>query len=285
MELRHLKYFVAVAEELHFARAAEKLHIVQSALSRQIQDLEYFLKIKLFIRDSRNVRLTEAGLLFLEEAKAILNKSEKAVQLVRTLGQGYSGRLRIGFVGMAGISGVLQEFLIFFRSCCPQLLIELVESESHIQIQRLKEGEIDVAIVSFPEGENEMLESFTLMTSRWMIGMSTGNSLSQQQDLCPTQLKHENFILYGSQQTEYTQIALIESLIGSTPNITHCANSTISTLTLIAAGYGIALLPESLCHIGVPGVVYKPLKLFVLAQTRSDSYRLFIQVSVRLHLA
>lgn len=259
MEIRHLRYFVAVADELHFGRAAQKLHIVQSALSRQIQDLERFLQIRLFIRDSRNVRLTDAGALFLEEAKTILSKSDKAVQLVRALGQGYSGRLRIGFVGMTGISGDLQTFLTLFRAHNPQLLVELIEAENQTQFQRLKAGELDIAIVSFPAADDDGLESFRFFSSRWLIGMSSDNPLGRQQTLHPTALQNENFILYGNQQTESAQISLLTTLIGSAPNIVNYANSTLSTLTLIAAGYGIALLPESLSHIGMPGMIYRPL--------------------------
>ncbi|EMH4162385.1 LysR family transcriptional regulator [Pluralibacter gergoviae] len=259
MELRHLRYFTTVAEQLHFGRAAEKLNIVQSALSRQIQDLENELQLALFIRDSRNVRLTEAGALFYEEAKAILNKSDRAVQLVKTLAQGYAGRLRIGFVGIAGVSGILQAFLADFRSRYPQLLIELIEAENHVQIQRLKEGELDAAIVTFAEAEPGTLDSFTLHASRWVTGMSSASPLSKYAELSAAQLHDESFILYGNPQAESTQRALIASFLGAEPRIVNYANSTLSTLTLIAAGYGIALVPESIRQVGVPGVTFRPL--------------------------
>ncbi|WP_297206509.1 LysR substrate-binding domain-containing protein [uncultured Pluralibacter sp.] len=259
MELRHLRYFTTVAEQLHFGRAAEKLNIVQSALSRQIQDLENELQLALFIRDSRNVRLTEAGTLFYEEAKAILSKSDRAVQLVKTLAQGYAGRLRIGFVGIAGVSGILQAFLADFRSRYPQLLIELIEAENHVQIRRLKEGELDAAIVTFAEEEPDALESFTLHASRWVIGMSTASPLAGFAELSAAQLHDESFILYGNPQAESTQRALIASFLSAEPRIVNYANSTLSTLTLIAAGYGIALVPESMRQVGVPGITFRPL--------------------------
>ncbi|CAM4057322.1 LysR substrate-binding domain-containing protein [Pluralibacter gergoviae] len=259
MELRHLKYFVTVAELLHFGRAADRLHIVQSALSRQIQDLESELQTQLLIRDSRNVRLTEVGAVFYEEAKAILSKRDRAIQLVRSLAQGYRGRLKIGFVGMAGASGVLPSFLTFFRARHPQLLIELMEAENHTQLRRLEEGELDVAIVTFPDNASNMTECHPLQASRWVMGMSADDPLSAHRELTAPLLQDRDFILYGNPDAESAQRALIASLLGAEPHIVNYANSTLSTLTLLAAGYGIALVPESMRQVGVPGVIFRPL--------------------------
>ena len=259
MELRHLRYFLAVADELHFGRAADRLHIVQSALSRQIQDLEHYLNVKLFNRDSRNVCLTEAGTAFYEDAADILRKADRSVQRVRLMASGMTGRLRIGFVGNAGISGMLSGVLSLFREKYPDVMIDLTETESREQIGKLRMGELDIAIVTMIKDEGEF-DEIPFFSSRWVIGIGSGHPLGSYKVLDGKQLNDERFIVYGDGHIKSRQVQLIRQITGNdSPAIAGYAKSTITTLTLVAAGYGIALLPETLDKTGVPGIAYIPI--------------------------
>src|ERR671933_1358870 len=147
MELRHLRYFVAVAEELHFGRAAARLHIAQPPLSRQIRDLELDVGAPLFARVPRGVALTAAGLAFLPEARLTLAQAERARRTAQRAAGGEIGRLRVGFVEAAIYSGVLPEVLGFFRMHLPDIGVSLFEMDPRQQAEAFRDGRIDVGIL------------------------------------------------------------------------------------------------------------------------------------------
>src|SRR6478752_8337361 len=147
MELRHLRYFVAVAEEMHFGRAAERLRIAQPPLSRQIRDLEREIGAPLFERVPRGVDLTPAGSAFLPEARLTLSQAERAQRTAQRAAKGETGRLRVGFVDAATHSGVLPNVLSFFRMHLPSIGLSLFEMDSMQQTDALREGRIDIGIV------------------------------------------------------------------------------------------------------------------------------------------
>src|SRR5829696_8369374 len=147
MELRHLRYFVVVAEELHFGRAAERLHIAQPPLSRQIRDLERELGTPLFERVPRGVELTAAGRAFLPEARLTLAQAERAQRTAQRAARGESGRLRVGFVEAATYSGILPEVLGFFRMHLPNIGLSLFEMDALQQAEALHDGRIDLGIL------------------------------------------------------------------------------------------------------------------------------------------
>src|SRR5512132_1074237 len=147
MELRHLRYFVAVAEELPLGRAAERLNIAQPPLSRQIRDLEREVGTPLFERVPRGVELTPAGRAFLPEARLTLAQAERAQRTAQRAARGESGRLRVGFVEAATYSGILPDVLSFFRMHLPSIGLSLLEMDSMQQADALREGRIDIGIV------------------------------------------------------------------------------------------------------------------------------------------
>src|SRR3982751_6322411 len=155
MELRHLRYFVAVAEELNFGRAADRLRIAQPPLSRQIRDLERELGTALFERVPRGVELTAAGRAFLPEARLTLAQAERAQRTAQRAARGEIGRLRVGFVEVAIYSGVLPEVLGFFRMHLPDIGLSLFEMDALQQAEAFREGRIDLGILHSPPPDAE----------------------------------------------------------------------------------------------------------------------------------
>src|ERR687885_395673 len=155
MELRHLRHFVAVAEELHVGRAAARLHIAQPPLSRQIRDLERDVGAPLFARVPRGVALTPAGHAFLPEARLTLAQAERARRTAQRAARGEIGRLRVGFVEAATFSGILPDVLRFFRKHYPDVALELLELSSLQQAEALREGRIDVGLLYSPPPDAE----------------------------------------------------------------------------------------------------------------------------------
>lgn len=150
MDIRKLKYFIAVAEELHFHRAAEKLHMTQPPLTQQIQALEHELGVKLFERNKRQVRLTPAGAVFYEEASRVLSQLERSIQTVQLASQGIIGHLNIAFIGSAE-GGIMVDVLKIFRQRFPQIQLNLLEMTSAQQWQALHDGTIHIGFMRFIE--------------------------------------------------------------------------------------------------------------------------------------
>src|SRR6476619_6209369 len=155
MELRHLRYFVAVAEELNFGRAAQRLHIAQPPLSRQIRDLEREVGTPLFERGARGVELTHAGRAFLPEVRLTLAQAERAQRTAQRAARGETGRLRVGFVDAATLSGILPDVLAFFRMHLPSIGLSLFEMDPPQQADALRDGRIDLGIVQSPPADAE----------------------------------------------------------------------------------------------------------------------------------
>jgi len=147
MELRHLRYFVAVAGELHFTRAAERLHISPPSLTQQIQNLEQELGARLFVRTKREVKLTDAGRRFLDEARATLQQAERAELVARRAGRGEVGRVEIGFVSSAACAGLLTIALPSYRQRFPLVDLAIRKLETPRQIEQLTEGRLDVGFL------------------------------------------------------------------------------------------------------------------------------------------
>ncbi len=150
MELRHLRYFVAVGEEEHFGRAAQRLRVAQPALSRQIQDLEREIGFKLFDRLSRGVKISSAGKLFLEDARGILQQLNEATERAQRVARGQSGTLRVGFTENASWRGVVPDSLHLFRERCPDAELQLNPLPSLQQLEAVRTGRLDAAFMFNP---------------------------------------------------------------------------------------------------------------------------------------
>ena len=256
MELHSLRYFVAVAEELHFGRAAKKLHITQPALSRQIRGLEMELGIELLRRTKRTVELTEAGATFLVEVRKALQQVESAVHIAQRVAQGEIGSLRIAFTASA-MHTVLPNLLKQFRNGYPKVKLEMTELCTLDQVDALRTEIVDIGFLH-PPIEAPFLKLAALQGERLIVALPQTHPLAQQQHLPLKSLAAEPFILHPRYEGPilYDQILNLCRNAGFEPNIVHEAVKNQTRVGLVAAGLGVAFVPESLRSSGQIGVSY-----------------------------
>jgi len=256
MEIRQLTYFIAIADTLHFSRAAEALGLAPSALSMQLQRLERELGIRLLDRTKRSVSLTSAGKLFLEEARAALAQLEHAKRVASRAGRGEAGIIRIGYVISASCCGIVQEILSKFRTLAPQVSISLEELSSPAQLQMLEEGKLDACIVRTLVGGPDQVDRFLLRTERIVIAVSSAHAILARDEIQIRELVDEPFIApqFGQDIGFASHLSRIGEQIGFVPKIGHHTRDFITALTLVGAGLGIAAVPESIRSVAIPGV-------------------------------
>lgn len=261
IELRHLRYFAAVAEELHFGRAAERLKISQPPLSMQIRDLEAMIGCQLLHRTQRKVSLTKAGEVFLIEAKQILHRVENAALLAGRAARGELGNLSVGFVSIANYS-VLPPLLREFRTRAPQVQLSLVESTTDRLINDLLDGRIDVGFVLAPV-EVDLLEYKPLHREALLAAFPANHPLAQSRGMVKiAALADSAFVLFPRPLAPrlHDDIVMYCRNAGFSPNVSQEAVQMQTIVSLISAGLGIGLIPASLEHLKRTGVVYKKLQ-------------------------
>jgi len=274
MELRHLRYFVAVAEELHFARAAERLRIVQPALSMQIKSLEEELGTRLLERTRRHVALTEAGRLFLEEARRTLEQAERAAEVARRAGRGELGRIGIGYSVNAAYSGVLARTLKAFRQRAPDVELHLHELHPFDQLEALLDGRLQVGFLTAPALPIPP-ELATVRVGAWplMVALPPEHPLAARDSVPLALLREESFVDYTGARDEQGLPAL-QSIGGTAPRIRYRVTNIPAVLSLVAAGLGVALVPASLASLRIGGeVAYRPLTGVAQRMELSVAYR------------
>lgn len=257
MELRHLHYFIVVAEELHFARAAERLHMAQPPLSQQIQKLEQELGVQLFYRTRRHVQLTEAGYVFLEQARLTIAQAEQAITAVQRASRGEIGRLVIGFVGSA-MFAVLPDILRVYRERFPDVHLVLRELTTSQQVHALHNGRIDVGFIRPPLAD-DTLSVQVILREPLLIALPENHPLSAQPELPLQALAREPFILFPRHlgSSFYDQIVSYCQQAGFSPGIVQEAIEMQTIVSLVAANMGVALVPASLQNLRRVGVAYK----------------------------
>jgi DNA-binding transcriptional LysR family regulator len=260
MELRYFEYFVAVAEELSFSRAAERLSISQPPLSQQIQRLEKELGVQLFARTKRNVELTEAGKIFLEQARQTLTQADVAVKTAKRAGRGEIGRLVVGFVGSSAY-GFLPTAIRTFRERFPDVELILKELTTMEQVEALSAGQIDLGFLRPPIFEDE-LEQESVQEEPFFIALSEKHHLSNRAVIPPKALAHEPFILVPRSLAPgfYDQMIAICAEAGFRPRMVQEAIQFHVIISLVAAGLGIAFVPASIQSFQRTDVVYLPLE-------------------------
>jgi len=262
MELRHLRYFVAVAEEGHVTRAAERLGIQQPPLSQQIRALETELDAQLLRRKPRGVELTPAGRTFLGEAKAILARAEEAVAAARRAARGEAGRIGIGFTSSASFHPFVPRAIRAFREAHPLVALSLEESGTTELVDALRAERIDAAFVRSPVGESADLTVRPLFDEPMVAALPRGHSLSGAADSLPLDaLAGETFILYRRPVGPGLHDAIIAACdrAGFSPRIGQEAPRMLSTLSLVAAGLGVTVVPRSMSRLEAEGVAYRAL--------------------------
>lgn len=263
MELRHLRYFVAVAEELNFGRAARRLNIAQPPLSRQIRDLEREVGTPLFERGSRGVELTHAGRAFLPEVRLTLAQAERAQRTAQRAAQGETGRLRVGFVEAATHSGILPDVLSFFRMHLPAIGLSLLEMDSAQQSEALRDGRIDFGIAAgAPLDGDRWLHAEQVYSEPLLLAVPAGHPLDGRKRFTLADLAGEPFVLIP----RYAGAALHDDIIarcrdaGFSPHVAQEAAGWHTMVSLVSAGVGLAFVPASLARDQRGGVAFRMLR-------------------------
>jgi DNA-binding transcriptional LysR family regulator len=261
VELRHLRYFVAVAEQLSFTRAAERLHVAQPALSRQIRQLEEEVGISLFQRDHRSVSLTEAGRSFWAEAKLILQQSEHAVKSLQTRAKLEQRELNLGYVW-----GLFHTFapavLARFWRDYPQVAVNLFDRTAMQQAKALAEGRLDAGFIGFAEeADRTGLSKLKVGSCQFLVALPRQHALARQKKVSLEALREEFFIAI-SEESYPAAAHVISSACrraGFRPKALQSAERGFTAISLVAANCGVALLPEALQALPHEGVIFCPL--------------------------
>jgi DNA-binding transcriptional LysR family regulator len=260
MELRHLRYFRAVAEELHFGRAAERLHIAQPPLSQQIRQLERELGVTLFTRSTRRVELTAAGDAYLKRAVAVLDAVDDAGHQARRIAQGIEGHLTIGCVGSATYS-VLPRLVRALRDELPHVEIGIRgEMLAPAQLDALLAGDIDIALLR-PPVEHAAIRVEVLRRDRLIAALPADHPLAGRDLLRVGELRGEDFIAHAGQGRSVMGglLTAICADAGFAPRVRHEVSETSTLVTLVAAGLGVAVVPAPTADLDVAGVTYRQL--------------------------
>jgi len=263
IELRHIRYFVAVAEELHFGKAANRLGISQPPLSQQILALEREIGARLFERSNRRVELTEAGRLFLKEAADILSKVDNAVTLAERVHRGQIGEVRIGFFGSAPFVDEFQQLVFDFRREHPSVNLVLQEMPTYQQIDAILDGHLDLGFVRPLQPKPASIQSVEISRERLMAVMRSDHPLaSGPPEISVSDLANEPLVLYARSIGSglYQKVADLCRDAGFSPNVAQEANATPTMMGLVAAGIGISILPASLERLSFDGLSFRPLQ-------------------------
>ena len=259
MELRHLRYFIAVAEERHIGRAATRLHISQPPLTRQIQQLEEELDVQLFIRTPRGMDLTPAGELLLEEARNIRSVVEQAAERTQRAGQGKLGRLDIGIFGSA-ILDTIPAMLLKFRNAFPEVKVMLHNMTKDAQIAALRQRRIDIGFNRFIEASDDIVNEIVL-TERILIALNEHHPLARQPEVPFSVLQDSPLIVFptGPRPSFIDKVMHMCHQKGFTPQIAQEVGNTLTGVALVASDFGVCVVPESATMLALPGVVYRPI--------------------------
>jgi DNA-binding transcriptional LysR family regulator len=261
MELRHLRYFVALGEELNFTRAAERLHIAQPPLSQQIRQLEDELGVTLLQRNNRPIRLTEAGELFLARARALLASFEDAVADTRRVGRGQAGKLAIGFVGSAMFAG-LPDIISSYREAFPDVELVLDEMLAAEIAEALRRRRIDVGFVRPALLAEAGLAQRLILDEPYVAALPRAHPLASRSDIALAELSDDAFVLYPARPEPSVTGLIVTAcqVAGFTPRLAQEVLHLQTAIGLIAAGVGVSLVPEAAARAQTGrGVAYVPL--------------------------
>lgn len=261
LELRHLKYFVTVADELHFGRAAERLGISQPPLSQQIHALETRLGAKLFERKGRGIALSAAGSALLPRARTILTQAERAAESVARSQRGELGELHLGLVSSGPFTIVVPRVLARFRERLPDVRLVIHELATSQQIDALEQGLIDVGVIR-PDALPNNIKAIELFKDSLTVVMHASNPLATGEGpITIDELAGEDFIFYQRHlgMRLYDEVVALCTRAGFSPRILYEVRELPTIIGLISGGFGVAVLPGSIQRMKVENVVYRPL--------------------------
>jgi DNA-binding transcriptional LysR family regulator len=262
MNLRQLRYFTVLAEELHFGRAAQRLHITQSPLTLAIQKLEREVGGRLFHRTPRRVELTEAGAALLTDAHAILEKVQSSLEAARGLVSGESGRMRLGLTPEVALLPFLATTIRDFHNSLPNVRLTFHELSSLEQLNALQTRAIDMGVICMPVSRQPAGVEFTsLLAQRLAVAMHRDHTLAERSDLRIGDLSDEPFIIYSRSSGVgiHERVLQLCAKRSFTPRIVQEAREVATLIGLTAARVGIAIMPAGLSHLAMPDILFNPL--------------------------
>jgi DNA-binding transcriptional LysR family regulator len=279
MEFRHLKYFVTVAEERHFTRAAERLGMAQPPISQQIHKLEHEVGALLFRRLTRGVELTDAGRVLYQDARKILSLVEQARCRVQSAARGQTGSIRVGFASSVVFHPVISEVVRAYRESHPQVTISPSESNISALVEDLIEERIDVAIIRQTSLVAERVKLAPLLDERMLLVLPPQHMLSSSERISLAEVAHERLILFPRSIAPvlYDDVISACQRAGFSPQFGQESTQVASAVSMVAAGFGITVVPYSIRHLHALGVTYheiegpQPTAQIVVAY-RSDEF-------------
>lgn len=288
MELRHIKYFIVVAEELHFRKAAERLNMSQPPLSQQIQSLEHELGVQLFERSKREVKLTKEGQAVLKEAYRLIENSERLQSVANQSKQGKTGRLSIGCIASA-FPEVLPPIYKAFSSQYPNVELAFEELNTHETLAKLEEGDLDFGFVRINK-VSPPLALYPLLRDQLVVALPEGHRLLSKKTVSLKMLETEPFVIFKRQTSPqfYDSILAACQQADFYPNIVYEGKSMQSHIGYVACGLGVALVPQSIQSVYTSGIVYRNLKeasplteisLVWNVESKSELIKHFIKIS------
>lgn len=275
IELRHLRYFAAVAEEMHFGRAAERLHIAQPSLSQQIRKLEQMIGTELIDRSQRSIGLTPAGEALASRTGRAFEGVEAALVAARDAADGLTGRFAVGFVETAAIS-IVPTTVRNFRATHPRIILELRELPVRAQVEELIRGHLDLGFVRTEPGHDDLVVE-KVIEEHYIAALPEGHWLAGRESLAPEELLREPLVVIEREQIPglYDETMAIAHQFGTAVRIAQTANSILSILGLVSAGLGLALLPDSIRGLvfGVEYVSLDPAPRTAILAVRHEDHR------------
>jgi DNA-binding transcriptional LysR family regulator len=259
VDLRHLRYFVAVAEELHFSRAARRLNVSQPPLSQQIRQLERAIGAPLFVRTSRRVELTPAGSALLDGARRTLAEASRSLEAAERAGRGEVDRLRVGYTGSGALGGLV-EIVRAFRSADPLIHLELIEGTTESQLEAVERDLVDVALVRGPVAASRA-RAEVLRREPFVAALPHDHRLAARSMIPIAALKDEPWILFPRHiaPPHHDVLTGICQRAGFEPNVRHESAEYDTILSLVAAGLGVTIVPASVRRLRFEGVEFRRL--------------------------
>jgi DNA-binding transcriptional LysR family regulator len=300
MELRHLRYFVAVAEEGHFTRAAERLHMQQPPLSQQIRALEQELGFELFRRHPKGASLTAGGEVFLQEARAILANVSAAAARAARASEGTEGQLSIGFTSSAAAHPLIPRVMRAYREAWPAVNVEFREGNAAELTEAVAREKLDIAFLRRPVGQPPGLQFHTMLEEELLLVLPVGHAAlakhkgKSRPSIPLTALRNERFILVRRNGAPGMYANLVEACVqaGFVPNVAIEVDRMLTNISLVAAGAGVSAVPASMQGFHSESVVYcsirdatsalgAPLTLVCREEGQSPTVKHFLKLSLR----
>lgn len=267
MELRHLRYFVAVAEEGHVTRAAERLGIQQPPLSQVIKGIERDLNVQLFRRKPRGVELTDAGRALFDDARSIFLQLEQALEKTRRIARGEQGQITVGIASTAHFHPFVPRVIRMYRDSFPQVLLTLEEGATSDLLSQVRSEHVDVGFIRMPFSNTGDMVFNSLLEEEMIVALPSKHVLAQRAKAADAPipfkaLSEQTFILYRRSDGPGLPEVIIAAChaAGFNPRIGQNAPRPASALNFVAAGFGITIIPAALRRMHLDGVAYRPLK-------------------------